>query len=164
VLLAADVRSGLYRLVGNQPTTQQPTTSALPPELPRGLLEAIGECTADAEAPSIVAPSVAATERGPRVFLPAVEAEVFAAAGEGGPKSFGRGVVHEVRKGDGVRVVEVGGVKDRVLILDGMTAWGRGGVWGCPFRNPRLGRAVRGVATGILALVAWRGVFKSVMG
>ena len=26
------------------------------------------------------------------------------------PKSFGRGVVREVRKGDGVRVVEVGGV------------------------------------------------------
>ena len=51
--------------------------------------------------------SVAAIERGPRVFLPAVEAEVFAAAGGGGPKSFGRRVVHEVRKGDGVRVVRV---------------------------------------------------------
>jgi hypothetical protein len=83
-LLAADVRSGLYRLVGNQPTTQQPTTSPLPPELPRGLLEAIGEYAADAadyhssSPPPIVAPSVAAVERGPRVFLPAVEAEVFA--------------------------------------------------------------------------------------
>jgi hypothetical protein len=110
VLLAADVRSGLYRLVGNQPATQQPTTPPLPPELPRGLLEAIGECAADAAAPSIVAPSVAATEKGPGVFLPAVEAEVFAAACGGEPKSFGRGVVHEVRKGDGVRVLEVGGV------------------------------------------------------
>ena len=29
VLLAADVRSGLYRLVGNQLTTQQPTASPL---------------------------------------------------------------------------------------------------------------------------------------
>jgi hypothetical protein len=63
VLLAADVRSGLYRLVGNQPATQQPTTSPLPPELPGGLLEAIGEYAAGAadyhssSPPPIVAPS-----------------------------------------------------------------------------------------------------------
>jgi hypothetical protein len=47
--------------------------------------------------PALGVATRAATQRGPGVFLPAVEAEVTAASGSG-PQSFGRaGVVQEAR-------------------------------------------------------------------